>query len=202
MTDDRRRSNREMDPDGEAAFRDAMSDVEPLRNQRTDVEKTRGEPTPAQLQRRQDAVDDRRDAADPNQLHRGEIAMVGARDELSWKKDGVQIGVFRKLRQGKYEIDAELDLHRLTVNEAREAVFKFLNTSRARDLRTLLIAHGRGEQSDPPARIKSYVAHWLKQTPEVIAFHSAPPNRGGTGAVCLLLKKSPRQREDNRERFS
>jgi DNA-nicking Smr family endonuclease len=202
MTDDRRRSHGEMDSDSEAAFRDAMSDVEPLRNQRADVEKTRGEPTPAQLQRRQDAVDDRREAADPNQLHRGEIAMVGPRDELSWKKDGVQIGVFRKLRQGKYEIDAELDLHRLTVNEAREAVFKFLNTSRTRDFRTLLIAHGRGEQSDPPARIKSYVAHWLKQTPEVIAFHSAPANRGGTGAVCLLLKKSPRQREDNRERFS
>jgi DNA-nicking Smr family endonuclease len=202
MTDDRRRSRGEMDSDSEAAFRDAMSDVEPLRNQRADVEKTRGEPTPAQLQRRHAAVDDRRDAADPNQLHRGEIAMVGARDELSWKKDGVQIGVFRKLRQGKYEIDAELDLHRLTVSEAREAVFKFLNTSRARDLRTLLIAHGRGEQSDPPARIKSYVAHWLEQTPEVIAFHSAPPNRGGTGAVCLLLKKSPQQREDNRERFS
>jgi DNA-nicking Smr family endonuclease len=99
MTDDRRRSHGEMDSDSEAAFRDAMSDVEPLRNQRADVEKARGEPTPAQLQRRQDAVDDRREAADPNQLHRGEIAMVGPRDELSWKKDGVQIGVFRKLRQ-------------------------------------------------------------------------------------------------------
>lgn len=190
------------DRDGGDAFRDAMSDVQPLRNQRAEVERTRGDPTPAQLQRRQDAVDDRRDTVDPNSLHQGEVALVGPRDELSWKKDGVQDGVFRKLRQGKYAVDAELDLHRLTVKEAREAVFKFLKASRAHDLRTLLIAHGRGEQSDPPARIKSYVAHWLKQTPEVIAFHSAPANRGGTGAVCLLLKKSPRQREDNRERFS
>lgn len=196
MTDPQR------DGDGEDAFRDAMSDVEPLRNQRAEVERTRGDPTPAQLQRRQDAVADGRGSVDPNGLHQGEVALVGPRDELSWKKDGVQVGVFRKLRQGKYEVDAELDLHRLTVNQAREAVFKFLNASRARDLRTLLIAHGRGEQSDPPARIKSYVAHWLRQTPEVIAFHSAPPNRGGTGAVCLLLKKSPQQREDNRERFS
>ena len=202
MNDDRRGEDGPLDQDGNAAFRDAMSDVLPLQNQRAEVERSRGDPTLAQLQRRQDAVDDRRDLVDPNQLHRGEVALVKPRDELSWKKDGVQDGVFRKLRQGKYEVDAELDLHRLTVNEAREAVFKFLNVSRARNLRTLLIAHGRGEQSDPPARIKSYVAHWLKQTPEVIAFHSAPPNRGGTGAVCLLLKKSPQQREDNRERFS
>ncbi len=196
MNDDQR------DRNGDDAFRDAMSDVQPLRNQRSEVERTRGDPTPAQLQRRQAAVDDHRDAVDPNNLHQGEVALVGPRDELSWKKDGVQIGVFRKLRLGKYEVDAELDLHRLTVSQAREAVFKFLKASRAKDLRTVLIAHGRGEHSDPPARIKSYVAHWLRQTPEVIAFHSAPPNRGGTGAVCLLLKKSPQQREDNRERFS
>jgi DNA-nicking Smr family endonuclease len=196
MNDDQR------DRDGDEAFRDAMSDVQPLRNQRAELERTRGDPTRAQLQRRQAAVDDHRDAVDPNNLHQGEVRLVGSRDELSWKKDGVQIGVFRKLRLGKYEIDAELDLHRLTVAQARKEVFEFLRASRAKDLRTLLIAHGRGEHSDPPARIKSYVAHWLRQTPEVIAFHSAPANRGGTGAVCLLLKKSAQQREDNRERFS
>ena len=107
MTDTQR------DGDGEDAFRDAMSDVEPLRNRRAEVERTRGDPTPAQLQRRQDAVADRRGSVDPNGLHQGEVALVGPRDELSWKKDGVQVGVFRKLRQGKYEVDAELDLHRL-----------------------------------------------------------------------------------------
>lgn len=185
----------------EALFREAMSDVERLRSPRVERDPERKDPTLAQRQRRQNAAEHRKPPEDPNYLHQGEVALVGPRDELSWKKDGVQDGVFRKLRQGSYPIDAELDLHRLTVREARDAVFRFLNTSRTRGLRTLSIAHGRGELSDPPARIKSYVNHWLKQAPDVIAFHSATTNRGGTGAVWLLLKKSPELSEDNAERF-
>ena len=199
MTDDERRPR---DGEDDALFREAMSDVERLQNPRVGPERDRRDPTLAQLKRRQNAAEHERPPEDPNYLHQGEVELVGPHDELGWKKDGVQDGVFRKLRQGVYPIDAELDLHRKTVREARDEVFRFLNVARGRGLRTLLIAHGRGERSDPPARIKSYVNHWLRQAPEVIAFHSAVRNRGGTGAVCLLLKKSPQQSEDNRERFS
>jgi DNA-nicking Smr family endonuclease len=57
--------------------------------------------------------------------------------------------------------------------------------------RCLLITHGKGAQSNPPARIKSYVNHWLQQVENVIAFHSATPRHGGTGSVYVLLKKTP-----------
>ncbi len=200
--DQNRRGEQPADGADEDLFREAMSDVERLENPRVGRDRERRDPTLAQITRRQNAAEHRKPPEDPNFLHQGEVALVGPHDELSWKKDGVQDGVFRKLKQGAYPVDAELDLHRLTVREAREAVFRFLVRSRARGLRTLLIAHGRGEKSDPPARIKSYVNHWLEQAPDVIAFHSAVRQRGGTGAVCLLLKKSPQQSEDNRERFS
>lgn len=192
----------EREPEGEELFREAMSDVERLDKPRTEPARVRRPPTLAQLQRRRSAEDQSVAEVDPNYLHQGDVALVLPHDELSWKKDGVQVGVFRKLRQGTYVVDADLDLHRLTVREARNALFRFLTESRARGFRTLRIAHGRGERSDPPARIKSYVNHWLRQAPDVIAFHSAVRSQGGTGAVCLLLKKSPQQSEDNRERFS
>ena len=65
----------------------------------------------------------------------------------------------------------------------------------------MLIAHGRGEQSATPARLKSYVVHWLSQMPEVIAYASADRRQGGTGAVLVLLRKSSAAREETRETF-
>jgi len=44
------------------------------------------------------------------------------------------------------------------------------------------------------------VAHWLVQLADVIGFHSAPRRDGGTGATFVLIRKSPSQKEENRER--
>ena len=65
----------------------------------------------------------------------------------------------------------------------------------------LLIAHGRGEQSATPARLKSYVAHWLGQLPQVIAYASADRRHGGTGAVLVLVKKSAEAKEETRQAY-
>ena len=47
--------------------------------------------------------------------------------------------------------------------------------------------------------MKSYVAHWLKQMNDVIAYHSAPDFKGGTGAVMVILKKGDKASALNRE---
>ena len=65
--------------------------------------------------------------------------------------------------------------------------------------KTFKLAHGRGEKSATPARIKSFVAAWLEALPEVIAYTSAQRHHGGTGAVYALLKKSPAAKQDNAE---
>ena len=102
---------------------------------------------------------------------------------------------------GKYAIEGSLDLHRLTVKEARAEILRFFDLARAKQWRTLLIAHGRGEKSQPPARLKSYVACWLNQVPDIIAFHSADKRHGGTGAVLVLLKKTRKAKEETREKY-
>jgi DNA-nicking Smr family endonuclease len=186
------------------AFRDAMSDVAPLNNpHRVQHDKATGDLTPAQLERREAALGnrDRTALADPNYLTLGEVPQLDPRAILDWKKDGVQHAVFARLKAGKYPIEGSLDLHRHTVKESRDAFFKFLNLALAKGWRTVLVAHGRGEKSPTPARIKSYVAAWLGQVPQVIAFHSAANNQGGTGAVYVLLKKSPAAKDENREQY-
>ena len=157
-------------------------------------------PTVAQLQKRRSAVDDKRDAVDPNYLTLGHVDSVHPHDVLEWKKDGVQPEVFKRLAQGKYPVDASLDLHRRTLKEARVDVFGFVNQCMAKGWRSVIISHGRGEKSPEPAKLKSYVAEWMIQVPDVIAYHSAPRHMGGTGALFVLLRKSAGKKEDNRER--
>ncbi len=156
-------------------------------------------PTPGQLARQRAAL---AEGGDPNPLTLGEVPQLSPWDELAWKNAGVQEGVYRKLRLGRYPLQATLDLHRLTVREARDELYRFVHESLALGLRTVLIAHGRGDRSATPARIKSYVARWLEDLPEVLAFHSATRAHGSYGATYVLLRKSPDKRNDNRERFA
>ena len=184
------------------SFKDAMSGVSPLPQKRVRHEKGVQEATISQIERREAALGNNKPpAVDPNYLSVGEVWQCQPRDILEWKKDGVQHEVFRKLKSGRYPIQGSLDLHGCTVKEARIEMFMFLNIALTKGWRTLLIAHGRGELSATPARIKSRVAHWLEQIPEVIAFHSAQNHHGGTGAVYALLKKTPVKKDENRERY-
>lgn len=122
---------------------------------------------------------------------------------LDFKRAGVQHGVYRKLKQGKYPMDARLDLHRMTVETAREELFQFIRDALNYDLRNVLIVPGRGTHGNSPeAVLKSYVNKWLPEFDEVQAFCSAIPAHGGTGAVYVMLRKSERRKQENRDRFN
>lgn len=115
---------------------------------------------------------------------------------IEFKRDGVQNGVYRSLRMGKYQIDARLDLHNMTVEQARSAVFQFVKDCMAHDIRCALITHGKGEGREQPAQLKSCVAHWLPQLNEVMAFHSAQKRHGWLGATYVLLRKSEKKKQE------
>lgn len=186
--------------DAEDLFRQEMQDVERLRPvNRANLNK-KPEVTPGHLERQKAAL--RMKLLDQNYLRTQEVEMLKTHDFLAYKKDGVQNGVFRKLRLGQYPIDARLDLHRKTVEEARREVWEFIRDCMRYELRTVMILHGKGDRNpEQLATIKSYVNHWLRELPEVLAFHSALPRHGGTGAVYLLLRKSEKEKQMNRERF-
>lgn len=130
------------------------------------------------------------------------IPQVGPLDIVGHRKNGVQEGVYRKLRLGKYEIAAKLDLHRIKIKEAHVMVQQFLQRASDNNLRTVLITHGKGIHSPTPGLMKSYVMHWLAESDLVLAWHSAQAQHGATGATYVLVRKSSAERQENKEHFT
>lgn len=112
-------------------------------------------------------------------------------DALSWRGEGIGPEVVRKLRRGVWAIQAQLDLHGLRRDEAREQLASFLREAARQGLRCVRVIHGKGHGS--PGRepvLKSKVKTWLVQKQEVIAFAHARAADGGNGALLVLLKPS------------
>lgn len=115
-----------------------------------------------------------------------------AGDSLSYRADGVQDAVVRKLRRGQYRIGTELDLHGLNREQAGLAVVQFLARCQDRRVRCVRIIHGKGSSSPNSTPVlKSYLASWLRHRNDVLAYCSARPADGGTGAVYVLLRVVP-----------
>lgn len=115
---------------------------------------------------------------------------VQAAEALSFARDSVQLSVRKKLRTGRIPIEADLDLHGMTAEIARMNVDQFISEARDHRARCVLIIHGKGYGSsqDGPV-LKNRINSWLQQHEEVIAFCSAQPKDGGSGAVYVLLKR-------------
>lgn len=178
-------------------FKEMMADVKPLSNDTAELKK-QFQSTDTHAAKRQAAIS--LDTDDPEYLSIDHAPMIKPDDIVEFKRDGVQEGVYRKLRLGKYPIQAKLDLHRKTLKEARDEVITFLKQCIRLDIRTVIIIHGRGDRSNPPALMKSYVSHWLSQIKDVQCSHSAQRHHGGSGALYVLLRKSSEKKLENRER--
>lgn len=167
-----------------ALFREAVGEVRSVDHDRVDSTK----PAPAPVVRHSEH-DDRsvmqsllEDLSESDFLETGE--------HLSYTQPGVQRGVLKKLKSGKYSIQSEIDLHGLTVEEARQELSAFLKEARERRHLCVRVIHGKGRKTAERApRLKPAVNQWLQRNKAVLAFCSARMNDGGTGAVYVLLKK-------------
>jgi len=178
-------------------FLQEVADVRPIRSDNTLSLTGTSAPTEAQLARRQAAIAEQLTL---DHLSMEAVELLDPHAIVGFKRDGVQEGVYKKLRLGKYELQASLDLHQKTLNEARQSLVQFIADCEVRDIRCLLILHGKGERSTPRAQLKSHVSAWLPQLPAVMAMHSAERRHGGSGALYVLLRKSERKKAENRER--
>jgi DNA-nicking Smr family endonuclease len=109
-------------------------------------------------------------------------------DTLSYRRADIGPEVVRKLRRGVWAIQAQLDLHGLRRDEARERLTRFIHEAKRAGLRCVRVIHGKGNGS--PGRepvLKSKVRAWLVQKKEVIAFTQARASDGGNGALIVLL---------------
>jgi DNA-nicking Smr family endonuclease len=115
-------------------------------------------------------------------------ALLETGDELSYRRPGIPDTVLRKLRRGHFSVDAELDLHGLTSPQARSALREFIAYELTRGARCVRVIHGKGLGSGPRGPVlKNVVNIWLRRAEVVVAFGSARPLDGGSGAVYVLL---------------
>ncbi len=108
---------------------------------------------------------------------------------IFFARSGLQLKTQKHLRQGKLIIEDHLDLHGLTVNEARKTLLEFINYAQKQQIRCIRLVHGKGYRSDQQHPIlKNKINGWLRQHPSVLAFSSALPQDGGTGALYIIIK--------------
>jgi DNA-nicking Smr family endonuclease len=124
-----------------------------------------------------------------------EVATVG--EVIEARAAGVDIKLLRRLKAGEPRVEARLDLHGRSREDALGALDRFVATARADGRRCVLVIHGRGAHSrDDAPVLKPLVWRWLATSEAaaagVLAFASARPGEGGDGATRLLLRKPAR----------
>ena len=104
---------------------------------------------------------------------------------------GLDKGLSRKLRQGRLDVGARLDLHGLRQDDAQKELEEFLERAYNAGKRCVLVITGKGTLSQGGGILKKMVPHWLNELPNrgrILSFAHAKPRDGGTGALYILLK--------------
>jgi DNA-nicking Smr family endonuclease len=175
------------DDDDPLAFRRAVLDVRPLPGRPAAPDRPR--PVPVARFTREERTQVLRESLD----EAVDFAALDSGEHVAFRRPGVREDVLRRLRRGQYAVEAEADLHGLGRLAARDALRDFLADCVARRLRCVRIVHGKGRRSGPGGPVlKHAVNHWLRRYEDVLAFASARPMDGGTGAVYVLLAPARR----------
>lgn len=166
-------------------FELAVGPVRPLPDsQRVHHPRTPVEPLPIQRQRDEQMVM-REALSDEFDVE----TLLHTDEHLSYRRPGLGDDVMRKLREGHWSIQRQIDLHGLRTDQARNALGQFIRDCHQGGLRCVRVVHGKGLGS--PGRmpvLKGRVQRWLVQKNEVLAFVQARPAEGGAGALVVLLR--------------
>jgi DNA-nicking Smr family endonuclease len=173
-------------------FIDAMADVSPLPGEKTRIIR----PSGPHVKPSHPAPNDEQEAmAHLSDLVKGSVELdITFSDEyIEGSIRGISPKLMRRLKRGHFPVQDYIDLHGMTRQEAETEVKDFLLESHRLGLRCVLIVHGRGLNSPESLPVlKEGLPLWLNRGPVkkiVIAFATAKPYDGGTGAIYVLLKR-------------
>lgn len=107
---------------------------------------------------------------------------------------------FARMNRGKLAPDARIDLHGLTLAEARPELVRFILNAQSQGLRLVLVITGKGrpgDESGPMPRRQGALRHevpvWLSQAPlrqAILQVAEAHLRHGGTGALYVYLRRN------------
>lgn len=111
-------------------------------------------------------------------------------EELLYRSPGIKFKTFSKLRRGKFAVEASIDLHAMNRSAANNALAEFIDDCTRLRRRCIKVIHGKGLRSKQKGPVlKRMVNDRLRFHSDVLAFASAPPSDGGTGAIYVLLRR-------------
>lgn len=182
--------------DHSADFTQAMHGVTPLKATDTVRLRPKTDPLAAKIKRKNIEDDVLRSEFGLSLLLSSPIDNL---DPLSFKKDGVQQGVFKNLRLGKYQIESREQISGKNNENLLKNLLDTLHVSHQNGIRCLLLHHGKDKTK---LACRSYINQWLADVPFVLAFHSAQRQHGGLNATYVLLQKNAEEKLRNREMHS
>ena len=167
----------EIKPDDAALFRAAVGEVKPIPKQNRVV------PKPA---RRKALIHH----ATPSPETPDTLSDFIAKEvPCEFLRNGISRLTLRKIRNGIWPIQDQLDLHGNHSDAARKLLQAFLHEATQQEFRCVRVIHGKGLNSkDGESVLRNLTRHWLSQHPQVLAYCEATPAQGGSGAVLVLLK--------------
>ncbi|MPQ76046.1 Smr/MutS family protein [Hydrogenovibrio sp. JE_KL2] len=178
------RNNDEMNSDEKSLFAEAMSDVTPLQLSSNKVAaEVKPRPVNAKKSMRSST---RFNATD---LYNEPADKVSAHETLFFQRYSLSKSDLKALKNGSFQYNWSTDLHGLTELEAEKQLIDFLSDALLHEQKHVLIVHGKGYHSNTEQPVlKNLVNQVLRNWPHIIAFCSAKPKDGGTGATYAFLK--------------
>lgn len=170
-------STPELDANDAALFRAAVGEVQPLAEQNKIIVKP---------VRRKTFLNR---SASPPAIPDTLSDFIAKESPSEFLRNGISRITLRKIRNGTWPVQDQLDLHGNHSDAARKLLQEFLHEATQQELRCVLVIHGKGLNSKGgEAVLRNLTRHWLIQHPRVLAYCEAPPAQGGSGAVLVLLK--------------
>lgn len=179
----KRRTSIPINDDDSRLFREAIGDVRPLDPVSPPPAAAKPAPHPHML--------DADEAAVPGELldMAFDPALLEVGEELGYLRDGYPPKLLRQLKRGQFSVQDDIDLHQMNAAAAQASIVAFLAEAKQHGLRCVRIVHGKGLRSKAAGPVlKGLTDRMLRRRDDVIAFASARPAMGGTGAVVVLLK--------------
>jgi DNA-nicking Smr family endonuclease len=179
----KRRVPTPIDDDDRRLFREAIGDVRRLEPVAAPPAPAKPAPHPHMFEADEAAV--------PGELldMAFDPALLEVGEELSYLRDGYSPKLLRQLKRGQFSVQDDLDLHQMNAAAAQASIVAFLAEAKQHGQRCVRIVHGKGLRSRAAGPVlKGLTDRLLRRRDDVIAFASARPAMGGTGAVVVLLK--------------
>ena len=159
-----------------ALFKDAVQGVKKLR-QDTIIQQPKKNTKQKEIKR------SNREASDSEFYFSDEfVPLLNDEGPTRYARDDVSTYEVKRLRRGVYVPDVFLDMHGMTQQEAKRELGAMIAYCIKNEIHCACVQHGIGKHI-----LKQKAPLWLAQHPDVMAFHQAPLEFGGDGALLVLL---------------